>query len=366
MFITSVAYDYYKGFVTAFIEITDKTDVQLFGKPPVEKIVLLVNIIALIESILMTLFFVLVAIKASIPTMSMWIIFIPIWIYFLFMLGFMLTIFVMYAITSFRFTKKVYWIVAYCFIFPIVFVNLILFFGMPILISILFPLQEMKVIQSQKSWTVCLFLVLWLVGGLLKAFVRPSEDDSNPYQNDNKNVTFTAIYICVLFLIAVFIFLISARIDNAIPFTDNKFPAVSYWIIFIPLFVIWALGTLIFAIRGGLELKLVMKKGDVNGDGIFKIVFYFGLVASLLFGFITCILLCVKLSLPVEEQDKFSLGWCFIPVIFSLFITSCCCVVPFFPQFRKVKSKSLKQAPTTNDAGDDKEETKETEMQCFL
>ena len=66
MFITSVAYDYYKGFVTAFIEITDNTDVMVFGKPNLKKIIPMVNIIALIESILAVIFFILVAIRASV------------------------------------------------------------------------------------------------------------------------------------------------------------------------------------------------------------------------------------------------------------------------------------------------------------
>jgi len=66
MFITSVAYDYYKGFVTAFIEITDNTDVPVFGKPPVHRIIPMVNIIALIESILAVIFFCFVAIRSSV------------------------------------------------------------------------------------------------------------------------------------------------------------------------------------------------------------------------------------------------------------------------------------------------------------
>ena len=207
-----------------------------------------------------------------------------------------------------------------------------------------------------------LFLVLWLVGGLLKAFVRPSEDDSNPYQHDNKNVTFTAIYVCVLFLIAVFIFLISARLDGTVPFsTTTPFPSVSYWIVFIPIFVIWAIGTILYSIKAFLELKLVYKKGDVNGDGIFKSIFYIGMIVFLFLSLITSILLCVKLSLSAEEQDKFSLGWCFLPFILGFFTIACCCSIPFFPQFRKVKSAALKNS-VTNEV----EEAAEKEMQCFL
>ena len=66
MFITSVAYDYYKGFVTAFIEITDNTDAMLFGKPPVAKIIPFVNVLALIESIFSVIFFMFVAICSSV------------------------------------------------------------------------------------------------------------------------------------------------------------------------------------------------------------------------------------------------------------------------------------------------------------
>ncbi|KAG2388759.1 hypothetical protein C9374_000198 [Naegleria lovaniensis] len=361
MFITSVAYDYYKGFVTAFIEITDNTDAKLFGKPPVHRIVPMINIIALIESILSVIFWILVAIRSSVPSMSMFIVFVPVEIFFIFMLGLMLTIFSIYVVISFKHTRKVFWIVAYCLIFPVVFINLVLFFGMPILVSILFPLQNIKVLQGQRSWDVTLFLVLWLVGGLLKAFVRPSEDDSNPYQHDNKNVTFTAIYVCVLFLIAVFIFLISARLDQKVPFSELPFPPVSYWIVFIPIFVIWAIGTILYSIKAFLELKLVYKKGDVNGDGIFKSIYYIGMIIFLIMALITSILLCVKLSLPTEDQDKFSLGWCFLPFILGFFTIACCCSIPFFPQFRKVKSAALK-----NNVSGEVEEAAEKEMQCFL
>lgn len=48
MFITSIAYDYYKAYVTAFIEV-DGAPVTVFGKPPVKHIVRAVNIMCLIE-----------------------------------------------------------------------------------------------------------------------------------------------------------------------------------------------------------------------------------------------------------------------------------------------------------------------------
>jgi hypothetical protein len=60
MFITSVSYDYYKAFVTAFIEINGAEQETIFGKPPVEKVVPLVNSVALIEQIILFIFSVFV------------------------------------------------------------------------------------------------------------------------------------------------------------------------------------------------------------------------------------------------------------------------------------------------------------------
>lgn len=43
MFFTSVAYDYYKGFVTGFIEINGQPE-TIFGKPPLKYILPLVSL----------------------------------------------------------------------------------------------------------------------------------------------------------------------------------------------------------------------------------------------------------------------------------------------------------------------------------
>lgn len=48
VFVTSVAYEYYKSFVSAFIEIVGQPE-SIFGKPPVQYIVPLVNVVCAIE-----------------------------------------------------------------------------------------------------------------------------------------------------------------------------------------------------------------------------------------------------------------------------------------------------------------------------
>eukprot|EP01027_Heterolobosea_sp_BB2_P007031 GEZU01010518.1.p2 GENE.GEZU01010518.1~~GEZU01010518.1.p2 ORF type:complete len:102 (-),score=15.31 GEZU01010518.1:42-347(-) len=51
MFWTSIAYDYYKAFVTAFIEV-DGTPVGLFGKPPLKIIKPIVNALCIFEVVI--------------------------------------------------------------------------------------------------------------------------------------------------------------------------------------------------------------------------------------------------------------------------------------------------------------------------
>lgn len=65
MFVTSVAYDYFKGFVTAFIEINGQPE-TIFGKPPVKYVVPLVNLVSALEGFCFALFTTFIIIHVSI------------------------------------------------------------------------------------------------------------------------------------------------------------------------------------------------------------------------------------------------------------------------------------------------------------
>ncbi len=63
-------------------------------------------------------------------------------------------------VQQFRYTTELYWLIAYFLLLPIIFVDLCLFFGVPILISILMPIQrELKVWQSPTTWDYSAYIV---------------------------------------------------------------------------------------------------------------------------------------------------------------------------------------------------------------
>jgi len=64
MFITSVAYDYYKSYATAFIEINGQPE-TIFGKPPTHYIVPIINVLSALEGFCFLSFWIFVLIHVS-------------------------------------------------------------------------------------------------------------------------------------------------------------------------------------------------------------------------------------------------------------------------------------------------------------
>jgi len=160
MIVTSIMFDYFKGYVTAFIDITGQAE-TIFAHPPVKKVRLIVNIVSAIEQLFTILLFLLIMIRVGTHAPEMlWGVVVPIEVFFAAtgILNFIL--FAYFAFCLFRYTTELYWLIAYFFFLPIIFVDLCLFFGVPILISILMPIQqELKVWQSPTTWDYSAYIV---------------------------------------------------------------------------------------------------------------------------------------------------------------------------------------------------------------
>jgi hypothetical protein len=335
MIVTSIMFDYFKGYVTAFIDITGQAE-TIFAHPPVKKVRLIVNIVSAIEQLFTILLFLLIMIRVGTHAPEMlWGVVVPIEVFFAAtgILNFIL--FAYFAFCLFRYTTELYWLIAYFFFLPIIFVDLCLFFGVPILISILMPIQqELKVWQSPTTWDYSAYIILWLVGGLFKGFVRGSDDPENPYSKEYPSVLLRFVYFLFFFLIAVFVFICSGRIDQKIPFTTDPFPAISYWIVFIPLFIAFAMLFVVFCFKGVIAWNLFLK-GDENRDGPLLAMTYSTICIYLILNIITCILFSVRNDLPSVKQVNFSPALCLLPTAVGhvlLFVISIC---PFFPNFKK-------------------------------
>jgi hypothetical protein len=254
---------------------------------------------------------------------------------------------------QFRYTTELYWLIAYFFFLPIIFINLLLFFGVPILVSIIMPIQiETDVWYEPIIWDFSAYLILWLVGGLMKGFVRGSDDPENPYSKEHPNIILRFVYFLFFFLIAVFIFVGTGRVDERIPFSTNAFPLISWWIVFIPLFVAFIMAFIVFSFKGVLAWHLFIK-GDENKDGPLFAMTYSTVCIYLALNLVTCILFCVRNGLPNSKKAGFSGALCLIPTIIGQLLLLVISICPFFPNFKK------KTTP-------DDEEKPEYEMLTFL
>lgn len=84
MIVTSIVFDYFKGYVTAFIDITGQAE-TIFAHPPVKKVRLLVNIVSLIEQFLSVLFLLLLMIRIGVGEKAkgmLWAVVVPVELYF--------------------------------------------------------------------------------------------------------------------------------------------------------------------------------------------------------------------------------------------------------------------------------------------
>jgi hypothetical protein len=102
-----------------------------------------------------------------------------------------------------------------CFVvgLPLGFINVLLFFGSPLLASIMFPIQKgTNLWQAATTWDTTLYIMMGLAGGLIRGFVRPSEDEENPYSTHTPGVLLTLCYFFFCFTIVVFLFLLTCQV----------------------------------------------------------------------------------------------------------------------------------------------------------
>ena len=168
----------------------------------------------------------------------------------------------------------------------------------------------------------------------MKGFVKGTDDSENPYSKEHPSVILRFAYFLFFFLIAVFIFIVSGRIDQRIPFSSTSFPAISYWIVFVPLFVAFIMAFTVFAFRAGVAWHL-FTKGDENKDGPLFPVTYASICIYIVLNLLTCILFCVRNELPSNKKAGFSGALCLLPTMvgqIGLLVTS---ILPFIPNFKK-------------------------------
>lgn len=99
-----------------------------------------------------------------------------------------------------------------------IFVNIILFFGVPLLVLVIFPIQKATTLwQTPTVWDSTFYIALSLVGGLLKAFIRPTKDEENPYSDKKTSWPVIVSYFLWLLFFVIWIFLFSAAADQQVP-----------------------------------------------------------------------------------------------------------------------------------------------------
>lgn len=168
----------------------------------------------------------------------------------------------------------------------------------------------------------------------MKGFVKGSDDSENPYSKEHPNVILRFVYFLFFFLVAVFIFIVTGRIDQKIPFSQTSFPAISYWIVFVPLFVALVMAFCVFAFRAAITWHLLVK-GDENKDGPLFPVTYTYICIYLVLNLITCILFCVRGGLSSTKQAGFSGALCLIPTMIGQIGLLIVSILPFIPSFKK-------------------------------
>lgn len=62
-------------------------------------------------------------------------------------------------------------------------------------------------------------------GGLLKSFVRATEDDENPYSTHNRGLPMTLAYLFFFLCVVVFLFLLTLQLDQGFP----RFGGIGGW-----------------------------------------------------------------------------------------------------------------------------------------
>lgn len=330
MFFTSIAYDYYKGFVTAFIEINGEPT-TIFGKPPVKKVVPLVNTFTVMEIIVYIIATVLLMIKLFTGwTLAM--LFFPLWIYFGTIFVLMIGLYVLFVISMFKYAKTIGWIIGFIFVLPVVGINVLLAFGGPLLFSILLPVQQgTDLWQAPHVWDSTLPLALALFGALLKGFVRPTDDDENPYAHDTPGSFATIIYFIWFVCMFFFIVLGTMMVDKTIPLTGIALDVIPNWaIVGLPLWIGQCIVLVFFSIKAIWEWKLTVKKHDPDKTSLFRASIYTVLLLIILIAFVCELMLMLKL----ERQIRFNAAFCLIPLVLGEILALGLVLVPHFVKKR--------------------------------
>jgi hypothetical protein len=246
----------------------------------------------------------------------------------------MMGLFIWWTICMFRYAPSVLWVFCFLVGIPLIFINVGLFFGVPVLVIIIFPIQRATSLwQTPTIWDSTFYLILCMVGGLLKGFIRPSEDEENPYSSQKTSWAVTIAYFIFLFLFAIFIFLFSANADQKVPWVNAAF-IVTWWVVFIPFYFMILLGLLVFLIKSIIHWRLVIKQGDPNGDSRYKGAFYSGLMVFCILMFIAAIL-----TIIAAEYAVIPFWAAMIPCCLGYIVIIGLSLMPFLTLFQKKVSK---------------------------
>lgn len=330
MIVTNIAYDYFKAMVTAFIEINGRTE-TIFGNPPVKKLTPIINIVVIVEWVCYLLFALLMmVIINSNYSISWWIVFWPLQAFLGATFLVMLALYVYFSITMFRHGKSTCWKICFVIMSPLGLVNVLLFFVCMLIGSIFFPLQKETTVWLQpKAYDITLFVFLGLFGALLKSFVRPTEDDDNPYAEATPSKASAVTYFFFVLGVATFVFLLTAQIDGQVPLSSTRF--VTNWVlVFLPLYLVEAVALILLVVKSAVAIKTVKKRKDPNGDMKFKSIQFTCLSLIMLLvmvsEFIVNALLIKRESARVDSSQY--LG-CAIPALLAAIIGVLLSLVPF-------------------------------------
>eukprot|EP00761_Pharyngomonas_kirbyi_P013121 gb/GECH01013148.1/.p1 GENE.gb/GECH01013148.1/~~gb/GECH01013148.1/.p1 ORF type:complete len:367 (+),score=66.82 gb/GECH01013148.1/:1-1101(+) len=364
MFLTSVAYDYWKGFVTLFLETND-VPLSLFGKPPEKKATKLANVVALVETLVYILFcllfIVFLAVNDGLQACSgsairdpdtqcadlslLWLPFTVFLLFFGFMFFAMAFLYAWFTIAIFRYARSIGWIILFAAIIPVLGINVLLCFGGPFVTAILVPIQHATDLwQSPRAVDSTVPLFLATLGAIIRGFVRPRENDDNPYSFQKPSRIATILNYSFIILLALTIILVTFTLDGEEPFTNNSFDT-QLIVAIIPLLIAEVAGAAFFLFRTIYEGRLAFKKNNPNGDSVFKFVAYLCLLLFTLLLIVTEVLFAIILEDGLNESSINPAG-AVVPVFLALIALFGVNICPFFLK-KKVSEESKEKEMMT-------------------
>jgi len=240
----------------------------------------------------------------------------------------------------FKYATSWGWIVCFILMLPLIYIMQTLVFGAPLLVTIIFPIQRGTTIwQSPLVCDSSFYIILSLAGMGLKGFIRPSEDEENPYSSQTTTVPITVVYFLFLLLLAIWLFLLTSSLDQQILWFSNAYFQLSIWIAFIPLFLALLAGFIVFLVKAIREWRSFVKKHDPNGDAKYQAIYYTALCVFVVLGAIASILGCIGSSTA-------GYPWFIVPLPIAIgyiiiFVIS---ILPFLNLFqKKTGAKSRKE-----------------------